>query len=77
MNGVILTDVNADTPENQLNIYNVRAVDLRLTFRSKSKFFRIASNKIIQGIGSRAQPFQDRYLRESVIVTVYTRNIGS
>ena len=75
-NGRVLDNVKSDTAEHQQNIIKVRAIDIRLTFRSKSKFFRFASKKIIQGFGARGVPFRDRYLRDSVIVTVFTRNIG-
>ena len=75
-NGRVLNVVRSDTREHQKNINKVRAIDIRLTFRSKSKFFRFASKKLIQGFGARGIPFRDRYLRDSVIVTVFTRNIG-
>ena len=75
-NGRVLDNVKSDTAEHQQNIIKVRAIDIRLTFRSKSKFFRFASKKLIQGFGARGIPFRDRYLRDSVIVTVFTRNIG-
>ncbi len=75
-NGRVLDNVKSDTKEHQQNIIKVRAIDIRLTFRSKSKFFRFASKKLIQGFGARGIPFRDRYLRDSVIVTVFTRNIG-
>ena len=68
--------MKSDTAEHQQNIIKVRAIDIRLTFRSKTKFFRFASKKLIQGFGARGVPFRDRYLRDSVIVTVFTRNIG-
>ena len=75
-NGRVLEAVRSDVSEPQKNINKVRAIDIRLTFRSKSKFFRFASKKLIQGFGARGIPFRDRYLRDSVIVTVFTRNIG-
>ncbi len=75
--GKVLKDVKSDTLDNQANIYKIRAIDLRLTFRSKSSFFRFTSKKLIQGFGARGIPFRDRYLRDSVVVSVYTRNIGT
>ena len=75
-NGRVLDNVKSDTAEHQQNIIKVRAIDIRLTFRSKSKFFRFASKKLVKGFGARGIPFRDRYLRDSVIVTVFTRNIG-
>ena len=76
-NGRVLEAVRSDVSEPQKNINKVRAIDIRLTFRSKSKFFRFASKKLIQGFGARGIPFRDKYLRDSVVVSVYTRNIGT
>ncbi len=58
-------------------IYEIRSIDLRITFRSKSHFFRLNSRKLIQGLGERGKEFTDKYLRDSVLVTVFTRNIGT
>ena len=62
------------------NLYKIRAVDVRLTFRSKKEFFRYKAKKdsprLVKGIGNRTREFFDRFLRDSVVVTVHTRNIG-
>jgi len=66
--------------DSRVDLYNIRSVDVRLTFRSKSTFFRHrakkASPRLVKGIGNRTREFFDRFLRDSVVVTVYTRNIG-
>ena len=74
--GIRLASVRSDD-DSQPKIYEIRSVDVRLTFRSKGTFFRFANKKIIQGLGTRATKFTDRYLRDSVVVTIYTRNIGT
>ena len=61
-------------------LYDIRGVDIKLTFRSKEFFFNESSTganqKIITGLSGRNLQTNDRYLRDSVIVTVGTRNIG-
>ena len=61
-------------------LYDIRGVDIKLTFRSKEFFFNDSSTganqKIITGLSGRNLQTNDRYLRDSVIVTVGTRNIG-
>jgi len=66
--------------DSRVDLYNIRSVDVRLTFRSKKEFFRyrakIDSPRLVKGIGDRTREFFDRFLRDSVVVTVHTRNIG-
>ena len=33
--------------------------------------------RFVKALGDRTQAFIDRYLRDSVVVTIHTRNIGS
>ena len=92
--GKILTDSsnNFPTPEN-LNLrdklFDIRTVDIRLTFRSKNDFYKedkqtdpTTDSKVarkIYGLQRNYVPSDDnvdKYLRDSVIVTVNTRNIG-
>ena len=74
--GKIIPTVRSDV--DVAKIYEIRSIDLRITFRSKSNFFRLKAKKLIQGLGgTRGKAFKDRYLRDSVIVTVFTRNIGT
>jgi hypothetical protein len=77
---------NEATPENPIEsnrkkIYDIRAVDIRLTFRSKKEFFktlpRVGNPRLVKGISDRTKSFLDKYLRDSVVVTIHTRNIGA
>ena len=94
-NGRILMDPakNFPAPEN-LNLrdklFDIRTVDIRLTFRSKNEFYKEdkqidptnTDSKVarkIYGLQRNYVPTDDKvdkYLRDSVIVTVNTRNIG-
>ena len=70
------------TSENELEanrqkIYDIRVVDVRLTFRSKKEFFRTDKVRPVKGISNRTDTrIPDKYLRDSVVVTIHTRNIG-
>ena len=65
-------------PEARENLYKIRAVDLRITFRSKSNFYKFKGSKprVVKGLGDRGHDFDDTKLRDSVVVTIHTRNIG-
>ncbi len=65
-------------PEARENLYKIRAVDLRITFRSKSNFYKFKGSKprFVKGLGDRGHNFDDTKLRDSVVVTIHTRNIG-
>ena len=66
--------------DKRAKIYDTRAVDVRLTFRSKREFFRFAPSagkpRLVKGLSDRTIAFLDKYLRDSVVVTIHTRNIG-
>ena len=61
------------------NLYKVRSVDIRLAFRSENEFFRlearVGKERQLSGFSRAIKKYSDRYLRDSVVVTVYTRNI--
>ena len=65
------------------DLYNIAIVDVRLTFRSKREFFRVKKPRLVKGLGGgvaqpdRTRNHDDRFLRDSVVVSVHTRNIGS
>ena len=61
------------------NLYKIRSVDIRLAFRSENEFFRFeareGNERQLSGFSRAIKKYSDRYLRDSVVVTVYTRNI--
>ena len=63
------------------SLNKIRAIDIKLTFRSKNFFYRFkpkeGSPRIVKALSDRTQKFTDRFLRDAVVVTVYTRNIGT
>ena len=74
---VISTPLTVDENEEYLN--KIRTVDLKITFRSKDDFFK---KKIIRKIESikgavRHVNQEDKFLRDSIVLSVFTRNIGN
>ena len=63
------------------NLYKVRAVDIRVAFKSEKPFFRFESKqgkeRKLSGFSRGIRAFSDRNLRDNVVVTVYTRNIAA
>ena len=61
-------------------LFDIRGVDIRLTFRSSDDFFKSnapdSKKRVVTGLDNRSKEYTDKYLRDSVIVTVNTRNIG-
>ena len=74
---VISTPLTVNENEEYLN--KIRTVDLKITFRSKDDFFK---KKIIRKIESikgtvRHVNEEDKFLRDSIVLSVFTRNIGN
>ena len=61
-------------------LFDIRGVDIRLTFRSSDDFYKSnapdSKKRVVTGLDNRSKEYTDKYLRDSVIVTVNTRNIG-
>ena len=83
--GLIVQDSSSNYPAPELTgirdrLYDINGVDVRLTFRSKENFFKkeapATKRRFITGLDDRSKGFTDKYLRDSVIVTINTRNIG-
>ena len=81
-NGIVLKNMAGDfpTPEGDNDIrsrlFDITGVDVRLTFRSKDNFYKETQKREVVGLDDRQIEAEDRILRDSVIVTVNTRNIG-
>ena len=76
---VLSPSPSTTTEATRNNLYKVRAVDIRLEFISEKPFFRFESRegneRELSGFSRTIRSFSDRYLRDNVVVTVYTRNI--
>ena len=88
----VTTDLNGkiiDPPPTPINstsnkLYFINSVDIKLSFKSKNELFsedaEDSKPRLVQGLGNvitnRAMEFTDKHFRDSIIVTVHTRNIG-
>ena len=66
-NGKIIDPPPSPINSNNNKLYAIKAVDVRLTFRSKENFFKTASTedkpRLMQGLGNRSREFFDRFMR--------------
>ena len=83
--GRIIKDSSGKYPAPEITgirdrLFDIRGVDIRLTFRSSDDFFKSnapdSKKRVVTGLDNRSKEYTDKYLRDSVIVTVNTRNIG-
>ena len=80
-NGRVIKNTSGQFPAPELSdirdqLYDIRGVDVRLTLRSKELFFKKELSRIIAGLSNSDATNTDKYLRDSVIVSVNTRNLG-
>jgi len=80
-NGVVLKNSSGQFPAPELSdirdkLFDIRGVDVRLTLRSKKQFFKKQNTRIVTGLSNTDATNTDKYLRDSVIVSVNTRNLG-
>ena len=74
---VISTPLTVNENEEYLN--KIRTVDLKITFRSKDDFFKKKIIRKIESIKGAARHVdqEDKFLRDSIVLSVITRNIGN
>ena len=65
--------------ENRDKVYSIYTVEIFLTFRSKKDFYQSIKPRNIVSLyaDGRNQETNDRFLRESIILNAYTRNLES
>lgn len=72
---------NPTSLEGRESLNKIRAIDVKLTFRSKNPFYKFKTKegkeRTIKALSDRTQKFSDTFLRDAVVVTVHTRNIGT
>ena len=74
---VISTPLTVDENEEYLN--KIRTLDLKITFRSKDDFFKKKIIRKIESIKGEVRHIneEDKFLRDSIVLSVFTRNIGN
>ena len=67
------------SPECRNNLYKIRYVDIKIAFRSENEFYRFdarpGKERPLSGFARTIKSYSDRYLRDTVAISVYTRNI--
>jgi prepilin-type N-terminal cleavage/methylation domain-containing protein len=66
-------------PSNMEKIMSIRTIDLRLTFRSSSQkgYFKNKINRMVKSFtDERTKQIDTRFHRDTIFLTVHTRNIG-
>ena len=75
--GKIIDPPPSPINSNNNKLFSIKAVDVRLTFRSRQEFFKSKKLRLMQGLSNRSRDFDDEFLRESIVVSIHTRNIGA
>ena len=77
-NGLLINPPPTPTNSTKDKLYAIKTIDIALTVRSSKPFFRnLKLRKILAMMdGSRTKSNNDKYLRESIIVTANARNLG-
>ena len=64
-------------PKNLNDSNKIRVIEIMITLRSKNQFFKKEDDRNIKTLGLRKdKEFKDRFLRDVVIATANTRNMG-
>ena len=73
-----LTLTKPSQTQNKDKIYKIRTVDIGLTVRSTQEFFKKKNVRKKFGLndGTRHISKNDKYLRDTIIVTAHARNLG-
>ena len=82
VNGEVIDPPPTNLNSNQLRVNDIRAVEIGLTTRSSKNFYRdeLRADRSLRTIfamdDDTEESFNDRFLRETVVMSVNTRNIG-
>ena len=76
-NGKLISPPPSQT-QNKNKIYNIRSVDIGLTVRSTKEFFRKKDTRDVHALSDAARKISknDKFLRDTIVVTAHARNLG-
>ena len=65
--------------DNSGRLNDVRTLDVKITFRSKDDFFKKNITRTIESIKTSTRHIneEDKFLRDSIVLSVFTRNVGN
>ena len=78
-NGNLLKPPPSPTNSNKDKLYDIKTVDIAIAVRSKNPFYNDNKKKTIFALTDATRDltrFNDRFLRETLTVTAYARNVG-
>ena len=77
-NGKLISPPPTATNSNKDLIYKIKTVDISLTKRSRKEFFKESKKRIKKSLedDNRNIGKKDKYLREAIIISANTRNLG-
>ena len=77
-NGKLISPPPTATNATKDFVYKIKTVDVALTKRSRKEFFRDAKSRSVKSLedSSRDISKNDKYLREAIIISANTRNLG-
>jgi len=77
-NGKLIIPPPGPSNANKDKMYDIRTVDIGLTVRSTQEFYKKKRNRDIFALNDNARNFKknDKYLRDTIIVTAHARNLG-
>ena len=77
--GNLLSPPPSPTNSNKNKLYDIKTVDILMAVRSKNPFYNDNKQKKIYALSKASRDitrFNDRFLRDTLTVTAYARNVG-
>ena len=77
-NGKLISPPPTATNATKDFVYKIKTVDVALTKRSRKEFFRDAKSRSVKSLEDTTRDIskKDKYLREAIIISANTRNLG-
>ena len=77
-NGKLISPPPTATNSTKDLVYKIKSVDIALTKRSRKEFFKESKKRIKKSLEDSKRDIGkiDKYLRESIIISANTRNLG-
>ena len=77
-NGKLISPPPTATNATKDFVYKIKTVDVSLTKRSRKEFFRDAKSRSVKSLEDTSRDIskKDKYLREAIIISANTRNLG-
>ena len=76
--GILIDPAPSPSNANKNKLYKIKTVDIAISIRSTKPFFRTIAKRAKEAMSNsnRTRKDEDRYFRDTIIVTAYARNLG-